>query len=359
MHRLISSASGILLLALLLTAGAPNRPDAGPVTQQSFRVQQLTDTGDAYWPSWSPDGKQIAYFHAIDRKTPMDDSRYMDRAFVPVCNLWIMDADGSDARCLWNGRIHRRWGRPLPPPSWSFDGSYICITDGDFTGSPIIISTEEGRIVSNEQGFRDLKGLAVFSPGLPLIAHADVDYYNWHRTVWARDYQTGVDHEIESCRSSQAPEGHVPKLVWSWDGTILRIPENWINDASVGGYVYRFFSAPEGKLLMLSRDPLGFRALSTGYRLPEDSISGRWTIISPALKQSPYPEYDSPRYGWNMVVGRKGDPGVQEPVISVQEGYILSYSWNPVEDVLLFTIGTQPTRLQPGESQSNIYLAWF
>ena len=168
-------AVSVLLIPLLLhTVGARSQLNADSVPQQGIQLQRLTDTGDAYWPSWSPDGRQIAYFLAVERKAPMDDSRYGETAFVPVCNLWIMNADGSDARCLWDGRINRRWGRPLPPPSWSFDGSYICITNGGFTGSPIIISTADGRNVSDEQGFRGLKGLAVFSPGLPLIAHADV-----------------------------------------------------------------------------------------------------------------------------------------------------------------------------------------
>ncbi len=349
----------ILIPTLLLTVGGRNRSVADSVPRQEIQLQQLTDTGDAYWPSWSPDGRQIAYFLAVDRKTPMDDSRYGESAFVPVCDLWIMNADGSDARRLWDGRIHRRWGRPLPPPSWSFDGRYICITDGDFTSSPIIVSTTDGSDVAGNQGFEGLKGLAVFSPGLPFIAHADVDYRNWHRTVWIRDYQTGLDHQIESSRSSQAPEGHVPKLVWSWDGTILRVPENWINEVSVGRYAYRFFRVPDGELLMLSRDPLGFRALKEGYRLPEDSVSGGWTVLSPELKQAPYPEYDAPRYGWNVVVGRKDGPGVQDPIISVKDGYVLNYSWNPFEDVLLFTIGTRPTPLQPGEVQSDIYVARF
>ena len=47
----------------------------------------------------------------------------------PVCNLWVMDSDGSNARLLWEGEIKGYIGWPIYPPIWSLDEQVLRVAD--------------------------------------------------------------------------------------------------------------------------------------------------------------------------------------------------------------------------------------
>jgi dipeptidyl aminopeptidase/acylaminoacyl peptidase len=83
----------------------------------SRAMRRLTTTESAeYWPTWSPDGKRIAFEATkrglTDLETQMEDT-----------HVWTMDAEGGHRREVGGG-IDNRQG----PPQWSADGSALFFT---------------------------------------------------------------------------------------------------------------------------------------------------------------------------------------------------------------------------------------
>jgi TolB protein len=88
------------------------------VDPDGSRLTQLTHVSDletAADPAWSPDGTRIAFvINEFERDGGTGPSR-----------IWIMNADGSDARRLPTG-ARSSWS-----PAWSPDGSQIAFAAGD------------------------------------------------------------------------------------------------------------------------------------------------------------------------------------------------------------------------------------
>ncbi len=94
--------------------------------------QNLTNhpAGDSS-PSWSPDGKRIAFVS--------DRDRFLDIHGFPTTEIYVMDADGENPQNLTNNRTDDRY------PSWSPDGKRIVFSserDGHFIGDFEITTSE-------------------------------------------------------------------------------------------------------------------------------------------------------------------------------------------------------------------------
>jgi Tol biopolymer transport system component len=86
--------------------------DIFTVNADGSGLRRLTFGLDASSPSWSPDGKRLAYLRTDWRHNYATD-------------LWLMNADGSGQRRLSSV------GHVLSAPDWSPDGKHIAVAEGE------------------------------------------------------------------------------------------------------------------------------------------------------------------------------------------------------------------------------------
>ena len=101
--------------------------DADGGNQQNLTNDPKADSS----PSWSPDGKRIAFVS--------DRDRLLDIHGFPTFEIYVMDADGENPQNLTNDR-HDDWD-----PSWSPDGKrivFMSYRDGHFIGDFEEITSE-------------------------------------------------------------------------------------------------------------------------------------------------------------------------------------------------------------------------
>ena len=88
--------------------------------------QTSITSGDAdnYLPSWSPDGKRIAY---------------TSRPSSGVLQIYVMNADGTGQTDLTNGATASDWG-----PAWSPDGTKIAFTSDRDGNREVYVMNADG-----------------------------------------------------------------------------------------------------------------------------------------------------------------------------------------------------------------------
>ena len=116
-----------------MPANASRSPSSAPTAPTSPLRCTTSPGGTRSNPDWSPDGRRIVF--------AMNDGRRDD--------LWVADADGTDARMLLDCRGRCRW---LDDPDWSPDGRRIVYSrtieraDGWGIGTLETVDVATGRI---------------------------------------------------------------------------------------------------------------------------------------------------------------------------------------------------------------------
>jgi len=120
--------------------------DISAVDVASGRIRSITRTESVvYRPRWSPDGRKVA-FQGTRRGLTSSETTMEDT------HIWVIDADGSNARAIGDG-LDRRQGAP----QWSPDGRWIYFTVQDrgsvrlarvsaAGGTPEFVVSQDGRV---------------------------------------------------------------------------------------------------------------------------------------------------------------------------------------------------------------------
>jgi hypothetical protein len=340
-----TAAAGIILLFGVIPTGSGR---AVPSLQEP-EVVILTEHGAACWPSWSPDGDRIAYL----RWTDFEVTRFGEDRQVPICELWIMDRNGTDLR-RFTEKVQGDAGMSLFPPSWSSEGRMVSV---DRVGTPGIFAgnAEWGDPVG--PGIIPQYASALrFSPvGTRFVCSelkVETDPLREIRRLELHNYRIQSSTEILVTTFNAETEWEEPPPVWSTDGTMVRIRES-----AAGRGTFHFYSVEERRIVLSSGDPRGGEAYA--HLFPDRSLSpsGRYQVSVPAIPWRHQGSVSHRAAGdlLEVVPVREGEWG--EPVFRL-EACIHSYQWHPSEDILLFATGA-PSRSPEERPTSDLKLVLF
>lgn len=322
---------------------------------------QLTDTDDAYWPSWSPDGNRIAFYKRFDYYINKFDRDTQE----PICHLWVMNSDGSEARMLWDATIRDFVNWPLWPPEWSSNGDLIAIERIPGSTSAVILDSWTGEVIRDSLStglchvprFSTKGPVLVFSRLIPeWVTEEGVN----ERSIILLDVESGREQVIHRTRFMSETEWREWPAIWSVGGRLIRIRDYWRYGRRTNTSFYHYYDVLSGELLLTSLDPGGDPDLPDLFPDLRLSPSGNWQVIAPRIRDN----LELPNLRGNawlrkgLKIARVGERGLEsEEFAPATKGtYIFSYQWHAEEDRLLFAAGEKSLDTEQFEV-SNIYVA--
>jgi Tol biopolymer transport system component len=158
------------------------------------------------WPSWSPDGKRIAF---------VDDE-----------GIAVMEADGSNKRLLlrhlFRDDTYQAWDMGVGKPVWSPDGKRIAfehLGDGDLQPAQVFVMNADGsnvhRVSVNPAGYLYAESDPAWSPDGSMLA-----YWSYGYGVVIADAGSGKPW---AALSSFPNVSYGAKPAWTHDGLILAL----------------------------------------------------------------------------------------------------------------------------------------
>ena len=162
--------------------------------------QNLTNNSDDdFHPAWSPDGKRIAF-------TSYKDGHFIGE-FEITSEIYLMDADGGNQQKLTENRKNDF------SPSWSPDGKRIAFSSdrkGDFVNSEIYVMDADGGNLQRLTENRDWDYAPSWSPDGKRIAFSS-DGDNKQADIYVMDADGGNQQKITNHpRDDGSPAWFVP-----------------------------------------------------------------------------------------------------------------------------------------------------
>jgi TolB protein len=129
------------------------------ITNLLGHVRVLTSTGEDHMPAWSPDGRRLAFVrYRTDVAPPFPATLNWN------AEVWIMDADGSNAARLGAGHS----------PSWSPDGNWIALAQGDCIHNCGVLLVSTVSPASGQSGVGHMASQPAWSPDGHRIAYVSL-----------------------------------------------------------------------------------------------------------------------------------------------------------------------------------------
>jgi hypothetical protein len=149
-------------------------------------AHRISGDGFASVPSWSPDGRRVAFVRA-------------EPSAPKVWNLWVADADGSDLRRLTHHRVGQAWGG-----SWFPDGARIAYSV-ETRLTILDLTTGRTRVAESPVPGRLVRTPAVSPDGNRIVFQVH------HDGTWLMDVRTGAMRRVLADPTAEeytwAPDG--------------------------------------------------------------------------------------------------------------------------------------------------------
>jgi dipeptidyl aminopeptidase/acylaminoacyl peptidase len=205
--------------------------DAKKITNATDGVEQF---------AWRPDGKMMAYVtpDAVDKKAiaahhdafQVGDTDYLETAAGQPSHVWLVSADGGEAKRITSGTWSLPVVYPPSPPSsplsWSPDGKSLLITrqetaePGDgFDVAIQVLDVDTGK-VRKLTSHKELESAAVYSPDGSQVAYwysKDGDANNQNE-IFVAPVSGGDGADV-----TRAIDRNIQRAIWMPDGKSLLV----------------------------------------------------------------------------------------------------------------------------------------